>query len=260
MQDDLAIEETPSNSPIIVWIDETDIDEESQDEFESYEDQETQDNLVIEETPTNSPVSVSIEEMDVDEKNQDAFESNREIHDTEKLSSDCESVASSELKRTCSSSIFVGSTSNQKGRKYDKRDACFYCKEQILSTNLAKHLTRKHKDEVSSILLFQLGNFSETDFRLLCDHMGHTVPVHNRWYRLRDSTAEMTVCKMLIADGTGIDDDDIGIDHDDDDDVPEEEEVPSCEKVSGKQRQSMAKAITRSKILILNLYARRFNP
>lgn len=46
---------------------------------------------------------------------------------------------------------------------------------------------------------FQLKNFSEAEFRILCEHYGHTVPVHKRWYRLRDSTTELVkVSQMLM--------------------------------------------------------------
>lgn len=50
------------------------------------------------------------------------------------------------------------------------------------------------------LISFQLQNLNEVDYRLLCQHLGHTLPVHNRWYRLRDSAAEMTkIAKLLIT-------------------------------------------------------------
>lgn len=46
---------------------------------------------------------------------------------------------------------------------------------------------------------FQLEDFNEIEFRILCDHLGHSLPVHKRYYRLRDSTTELTkVAKMLM--------------------------------------------------------------
>lgn len=54
-------------------------------------------------------------------------------------------------------------------------------------------------------LLFQLEDFTESEYRLLCDHLGHTPDVHKRYYRLRDTTTELTkVAKMLLkADQAG---------------------------------------------------------
>lgn len=49
--------------------------------------------------------------------------------------------------------------------------------------------------------ILQLEDFSESQYRLLCDHLGHSLEVHKRWYRLRDSTVEMTkVANILLKD------------------------------------------------------------
>ena len=41
---------------------------------------------------------------------------------------------------------------------------------------------------------------SEAEYRLLCNHLGHSLDVHTRFYRLRETTAEYTkVGKMLMA-------------------------------------------------------------
>lgn len=47
---------------------------------------------------------------------------------------------------------------------------------------------------------FQLKNLSESQFRLLCDHYGHTLAVHKRWYRLRDSTTELVKVSQLLME------------------------------------------------------------
>ena len=46
---------------------------------------------------------------------------------------------------------------------------------------------------------FQLENFDETQYRVLCNHLGHTLKVHERYYRLQDSTIELSkVAKILV--------------------------------------------------------------
>lgn len=48
--------------------------------------------------------------------------------------------------------------------------------------------------------LMQLENFDEAEYRALCQHLGHTLDVHERYYRLRHTTSEITkVAKMLMG-------------------------------------------------------------
>lgn len=45
----------------------------------------------------------------------------------------------------------------------------------------------------------QLKNFDDAEYRLLCQHLGHSLAVHERWYRMRENTAELTkIAKMLM--------------------------------------------------------------
>ena len=42
---------------------------------------------------------------------------------------------------------------------------------------------------------------SEPELEALCQHLGHTLKVHQRWYRMRDPTIELAkVGKMLLDD------------------------------------------------------------
>ena len=67
---------------------------------------------------------------------------------------------------------------------------------------------------LSIFLSFQLENFTESEYRILCDHLGHTLPVHKRYYRLRDTTTELTkVAKMLLTadDGAFAEENDVDV-------------------------------------------------
>lgn len=45
----------------------------------------------------------------------------------------------------------------------------------------------------------QSKDYTESQFRLLCDHFGHTIDVHKRYYRLPDSSVTLAkVSKMLL--------------------------------------------------------------
>lgn len=47
---------------------------------------------------------------------------------------------------------------------------------------------------------------SEAEYRLLCNHLGHSLDVHTRFYRLRETTAEFTkVGKMLASTQPNLD-------------------------------------------------------
>jgi len=50
------------------------------------------------------------------------------------------------------------------------------------------------------VLFLQLQNFNDAEYKLLCDHLGHTLEVHNRWYRLRSSTAELVKVGKILKD------------------------------------------------------------
>ena len=54
---------------------------------------------------------------------------------------------------------------------------------------------RKHCATVS-----QIADLTENDLRWLADHMGRNLDVHRNYYRLKDSTAELSkVAKLLLA-------------------------------------------------------------
>lgn len=40
---------------------------------------------------------------------------------------------------------------------------------------------------------------NEADYRLLCDHLGHSLAVHHRFYRMRQTTAEFTKVGRMLA-------------------------------------------------------------
>ena len=62
--------------------------------------------------------------------------------------------------------------------------------ERIRSTEL-----RKYCATVS-----QIADLSEGDLRWLADHLGHNLDVHREYYRLRDSTIELSkVSRLLLA-------------------------------------------------------------
>lgn len=46
---------------------------------------------------------------------------------------------------------------------------------------------------------FQLENYTESEFRILCDHLGHSLDVHKRFYRLRETTVEFTKIGKMLA-------------------------------------------------------------
>lgn len=44
-------------------------------------------------------------------------------------------------------------------------------------------------------------DFGEAEYRLICLHLGHTLQVHERWYRMRDTTPEFVkVGRILTKD------------------------------------------------------------
>ena len=49
--------------------------------------------------------------------------------------------------RTSKIKIFVLGTNNKPKQKFDKRDVCFYCQMNVLTTSLSDHLTRRHSAE-----------------------------------------------------------------------------------------------------------------
>lgn len=43
-------------------------------------------------------------------------------------------------------------------------------------------------------------NFNNSEYRFLCDHLGHTPEVHDRWYRMRRSAVEFAKVGKILAD------------------------------------------------------------
>lgn len=62
--------------------------------------------------------------------------------------------------------------------------------ERIRSTELRKYCAT----------VTQIADLGEGDLRWLADHMGHNIDVHREYYRLRESTVELTkVSRLLLA-------------------------------------------------------------
>ena len=69
-----------------------------------------------------------------------------------------------------------------------------------------KHLERIRSTELRKYCATasQLADLSETHLRWLADHMGHNMDVHREYYRLRESTVELTeVARSLCAINEG---------------------------------------------------------
>ena len=62
--------------------------------------------------------------------------------------------------------------------------------ERIRSTELRKYCAT----------VTQIADLSDGDLRWLADHMGHNIDIHREFYRLRESTVELTkVSRILLA-------------------------------------------------------------
>ena len=41
-------------------------------------------------------------------------------------------------------------------------------------------------------------DFTEAQFRFICEHMGHTIDVHTRWYRMRHTAIEVAKVGSIL--------------------------------------------------------------
>ena len=87
-------------------------------------------------------------------------ETENELTDHEEDSSDTDDESppvSRDAATDDNQTIYVFPTNNKGGkRKYDKKDSCLYCKSMIGSTNLMKHLLRRHQSEEDVVQLMTL--------------------------------------------------------------------------------------------------------
>ena len=99
-----------------------------------------------------------------------------------------------------SSNVFVFAAPSRGSKKALRGNDCMRkvlqqvsdlkCPERIRSTELRKYCAT----------VTQIADLSENDLRWLADHMGHDLSVHREYYRLRESTVELTkVSRLLLA-------------------------------------------------------------
>ena len=79
--------------------------------------------------------------------------------------------------------------------------ACDCLRELALECGLkSPELIRSTKMRKYIATISQILNLNDTQLSWLSDHLGHSVSVHKNFYRLQDSTVEMTkVAKLLLA-------------------------------------------------------------
>ena len=49
-------------------------------------------------------------------------------------------------------------------------------------------------------LSFQSKDYAEPDYEALCQHLGHSFKVHQRWYRMRDPTIALAKVEKMLTE------------------------------------------------------------
>jgi len=76
------------------------------------------------------------------------------------------------------------------------------CMRKVLSKLELESSERIHSTELRKFCstVSQIADLSENDLRWLADHLGHNLDVHREYYRLKDSTVELSkVSRILLA-------------------------------------------------------------
>ena len=76
------------------------------------------------------------------------------------------------------------------------------CMRHVLANLTLQAPERIHSTELRKFCatVSQIADLSENDLRWLADHLGHDLSVHREYYRLKDSTVELSkVSRLLLA-------------------------------------------------------------
>lgn len=69
-----------------------------------------------------------------------------------------------------------------------------FSSEMFILCTLCEYVTYER-----NVIFFQAEDYTESEFRILCDHLGHSYDVHKRYYRLPMASIELAkVSQMLL--------------------------------------------------------------